>query len=94
MVVEGCVGLVKRGPPPARPFDGAQGERSLTGERITLTLALSPQGRGDWMPRPSPRDGFPIGVGNDPPEADRLPWGDSLDSSYSRPALYLGIMVV
>ena len=41
-------GVEGGGPPPLRShFDSAQHERPRTGERITLTLALSRRGRGD-----------------------------------------------
>ena len=50
-----CDGRAKVVPPPARPpstglrtcFEWPQDEQPRPGMRITLTLALSPQGRGD-----------------------------------------------
>ncbi len=44
-------------------WSGGGGGRALPGEGITLTLALSPQGRGDRTAPPAPRRGMDSGSG-------------------------------
>ena len=68
---QGCGGLARRGPPPARPFDGAQHERSHIRGGQARDLPL----RGMGTPPPHPSHPLPLNGGRDRSPAPPLQRG-------------------